>query len=44
MPDEEITEIMNDYDIDEDEAEEVQEIMQELGVDLDEAIEIQESS
>jgi hypothetical protein len=42
MPDEEIAELMDEYDLDEDEAEHVQEIMDELDLDEDEAVELAE--
>ena len=37
MPDEETKELMDDYDLEEDEAEQVKEIMDEYGLDEDEA-------
>ena len=40
--DDEIRELMDDYDLDGDMAERVWEIMQELGVDEDDAIELEE--
>lgn len=41
--DDEIKEIMKDYDLDKDEAEEVKDLADELGVDTDDAHEIWES-
>lgn len=41
--DEEISELMENHDLDKDEAEEVQELMDELGVDENDAVEIQKS-
>lgn len=40
--DDDLTRLMEDYDLDRDDAERVQEIMDEYGVDEDEAVEIQE--
>jgi len=40
MPDEEIKRIMEDYDLDKDDAEKVQEITEEWGIDEDDAIEL----
>ena len=41
-PDEEIQELMDDYDLDEDTAERVREVMEEYGVDEDDAVELVE--
>ncbi len=38
--DEETKELMEDYDLDEDEAEKVKEIMEETGLDADDAVEL----
>ena len=40
MPDEETKRIMEEYDLDEDDAEKVQEITDEWGIDEDEAVEL----
>jgi len=40
MPDEETRRIMEDYDLDEDNAEKLQEIVEEYGIDEDEAAEL----
>ena len=40
MSDEEIKRIMEDYDLDEDDAEKLQEIVEEYGIDEDEAAEL----
>jgi len=40
MPDEETRRIMEDYDLDEDDAEKVQRIIEEEGVNEDEAVEL----
>lgn len=40
MPDEETIRIMEEYDLDEDDAEHVQEIAEEWGIDEDEAAEL----
>lgn len=40
--DEEIIELMKEYDLDQDTAERVQEIIDEYGVDVDDAIELEE--
>lgn len=40
MPDEETKRIMEEYDLDKDDAEKVQEITDEWGIDEDEAIEL----
>ena len=40
MPDEEIQRIMEEYDLEEEDAERVQEIMEEYGVDEDTAVEL----
>lgn len=40
MSDEETTRIMEEYDLDEDDAERVQEIAEEWGIDEDEAVEL----
>jgi len=41
-PNNDVREIMQDYDLDQDTAERVLEIMEDLGVDEDEAIELEE--
>ena len=40
MPDEETKRIIEEYDLDKDDAEKVQEIAEELGIDEDEAVEL----
>ena len=40
MPDEETIRIMEEYDLDKDDAERVQEIAEECGIDEDEAVEL----
>ena len=40
--DPETKELMNDYDLDADQAEEVQDLMEETGLDIDEAVELYE--
>ncbi len=42
MPDEEIKRLMEDYDLEEEEAEKVQEIMEEYGLDEDDAVELKD--
>jgi hypothetical protein len=41
-PDDELTDLMNDYDLDPDTAERVREIMDETGLDEDEAVALEE--
>lgn len=41
-PNEEIKELMDNHDLEEDEAEEVKEIMDELGIDEDDAVELKD--
>lgn len=40
MPDEEIQELMKEYDLDEDEAQEVLDVMNDLGVDEQDAMDL----
>lgn len=42
MPDKEIIRIMEEYDLDKDDAEKLQEISEDLGIDEDDAIELLE--
>lgn len=41
-PDEEVKELMENHDLDEDEAEEVKELMDETGLDEDDAVELKD--
>ncbi|MDP3729890.1 MAG: hypothetical protein Q8R26_04090 [bacterium] len=41
-PDEEVKELMENHDLDQDEAEEVKELMDETGLDEDEAVELKD--